>query len=65
MTSKRKIYTKIIQALKKMMPQTPQNQLITVAIMVVGIVLGRKAPLSAISLDVPYPAEPASLEKRI
>jgi hypothetical protein len=58
MTNKRKVYTKI-------MPQTPQNQMITMAMMVAGIVLGRKAQLSAISLEVPHPAKPAGLEKRL
>lgn len=65
MTNKRKVYTKIMQTLKKMMPQTPQNQMVTTAMMVVGIVLGRKAQLSAISLEVPHPAKPASLAKRL
>jgi hypothetical protein len=65
MTDKMKVYTKIMQKLKKMMPQTPQNQMVTTAMMVAGIVLGRKAQLSAISLEVPHPAKPASLEKRM
>ena len=65
MTDKMKVYTKIMQKLKKMMPQTPQNQMVTVAMMVAGIVLGRKAQLSNISLEVPHPAKPASLEKRM
>jgi hypothetical protein len=43
MTDKMKVYTKIMQKLKKMMPQTPQNQMVTIAMMVAGIVLGRKA----------------------
>jgi hypothetical protein len=65
MTNKLKVYTKIMQKLKKMMPQTPQNQMVTIAMMVAGIVSGRKAQLSAISLEVPHPAKPASLEKRM
>ena len=65
MTNKMKVYTKIMQKLKKMMPQTPQNQMVTTAMMIAGIVLGRKAQLSAISLEVPHPAKPASLEKRM
>jgi hypothetical protein len=65
MTEKRKVYTKIMQKLKKMMPQAPQNQMVTVAMMVAGIVLGGKAQLSAMSLEIPHPAKPASLEKRM
>ena len=64
MTDKRKVYSKVRQKLKKMMPTTPQNQVVTIAMMVTGIVLGRKAQLSAMSLEVPHPAKPASLEKR-
>lgn len=65
MTNKMKVYTNTMQTLKKMMPQTPQNQIVTISMMVTGIVLGRKAQLSAISLEVPHPAKPASLEKRM
>ena len=65
MTDKRRVYTKVKQTLKKMMPQTPQNQIVTIAMMVAGIVLGRKTQLSVISLGVPHPAKPASLEKRM
>lgn len=65
MTNNMKVYTKVMQKLKKMMPQTPQNQLVTTAMMVAGIVLGRKAQLSAISFEVPLPAKPASLEKQM
>jgi hypothetical protein len=64
MTDKMRVYTKVKQTLKKMMPSTPQNQMVTIAMMVTGIVLGRKAQLSVMSLEVPQPAKPASLEKR-
>ena len=42
MTDKMKVYTKIMKKLKKMMPQTPQNQMVTTAMMIAGIVLGLK-----------------------
>lgn len=64
MTDKMRVYTKVMQKLKKMMPTMPQNQIVTIAMMVTGIVLGRKAQLSVISLEIPHPAKPASLEKR-
>lgn len=64
MTDKKRVYTKVRQTLKKMMPTIPQNQMVTTAMMVTGIVLGRKAQLSAMSLEVPHPVKPASLEKR-
>lgn len=64
MTDRMKVYTKVMHKLKKMMPTTPQNQVVTIAMMVTGIVLGRKAQLSAMSLEIPHPAKPASLEKR-
>lgn len=64
MTDKKKVYSKVMKKLKKMMPTTPQNQVVTIAMMVTGIVLGRKAQLSVMSLEIPHPAKPASLEKR-
>ena len=64
MTDKMRVYTKVMQKLKKMMPTMPQNQVVTIAMMVTGIVLGRKAQLSVMSLEIPHPAKPASLEKR-
>lgn len=64
MTDKMKVYTKVMQKLKKMMPTVPQNQMVTLAMMVSGIVLSRKAQLSVMSLEIPHPAKPASLEKR-
>lgn len=64
MIDKMKVYTKVMQKLKKMMPTVPQNQVITIAMMVTGIVLGRKAQIGVMSLEIPHPAKPASLEKR-
>lgn len=65
MTDKMKVYTKVMQKLKQMMPTVPQNQVVTIAMMVAGIVLSRKAQLSVMSLEIPHPAKPASLEKRL
>lgn len=64
MTDKMKVYTKVMQKLKKMMPTIPQNQMVTLAMMVSGIVMSRKAQLSVMSLEIPHAAKPASLEKR-
>ena len=61
---KKSLYQDYAKA-QKMMPQAPQNQMVTVAMMVAGIVLGGKAQLSAMSLEIPHPAKPASLEKRM
>jgi hypothetical protein len=36
MTNKMKVYTKIMEKFKKMMPQTPQNQMVTTTMMVAG-----------------------------
>lgn len=64
MTDSQRVYTKVLQTLKKRMPTYKQGHVVTLAMMVTGIVLSSKAQLSALSLEIPYPAKPKSLEKR-
>lgn len=64
MTDKMKVYSKVKQALKKMLPTANQNQVVVLAMMVTGIVMGGKAQLSEMSLHVPEKALPDSLAKR-
>jgi hypothetical protein len=64
MTDKMKVYTKVTKMLKKLMPTASQNHVIVLAMMVAGIVTGRKAQLSEMSLHVPHQAKPESLAKR-
>lgn len=64
MTDKMKVYKKVLKMLKKVMPTAKQNQVVVLAMMVAGIVLGKKAQLSEMSLHIPHSAKPDSIAKR-
>jgi hypothetical protein len=64
MTDSQRVYTKVLQVLKKLMPKHKQGHVVTLAMMISGIVQSGKAQLSAMSLEVPHPAKPKGLEKR-
>jgi len=64
MTNRTKVNSKVTKMLKKMMPTAPQNYICVLSMMVVGIVLGKNAQLSQISLQIPSKAKPASIEKQ-
>jgi hypothetical protein len=65
MTDSQRVYTKVLKTLKKLMPTHKQGHVVTLAMMVSGIVMSQKAHLSAMSLEIPHPAKPKSLEKRM
>lgn len=65
MTDSQRVYIKVLKTLKKLMPTHKQGHVVTLAMMISGIVLSGKAQLSAMSLEVPHPAKPKSLEKRM
>lgn len=65
MTDRLKVYSKVLATLKKMMPSASQCHVIVLAMMVAGIVTGKQAQLSKISLQIPGSAKPQSLEKRL
>lgn len=65
MTDSQRVYIKVLKTLKKLMPTHKQGHVVTLAMMVSGIVLSQKAHLSAMSLEIPHPAKPKSLEKRM
>ena len=65
MTDSQRVYTKVRQTLKELMPTAKQGHVVTLAMMVAGIVLGKKAQLSAMSAEVPADAEDKSIEKRM
>ena len=65
MTDRMRVYTKVLKTLKQLMPQTTQSHVVTLAMMVSGIVLGKKAQLSVMSEEVPAEAKDKSIEKRI
>lgn len=64
MTNRNKVNSKVTKTLKNMMPTASQNHIGVLAMMVVGIILGKNAQLSQISLQIPSKAKPASLEKQ-
>ena len=64
MTDKMKVYTKVLKTMKQMLPTMPENRVVVLAMLVAGIVTGRKAQLSEISLNIPHTAKPESLVKR-
>jgi hypothetical protein len=64
MSNQRRVYTKVLKTLKQMMPTQMQGHVVTLAMMVTGVVVGRKSQLSAMSTEVPHPAKDKSIEKR-
>jgi hypothetical protein len=65
MTDRHKVYTKILKSLKQMMEMDHQGHLVTLAMMITGIVMGRNAQLSAMSTEVPVEAKEKSIEMRL
>lgn len=65
MTDRMRVYTKVLKTLNQLMPQATQGHVVTLAMMVAGIVLGKKAQLSAMSEEIPADAKDKSIEKRI
>jgi len=49
MTDRHKVYTKVGKTLKQMMQMDHQGHLVTLAMMITGIVIGRNAQLSVMS----------------
>lgn len=64
MTNKNKVTAKVTKMLNSLMPTAPQHHIGTLAMMVSGIVFGKNAQLSKMSLEIPTQAKPASLEKQ-
>jgi len=65
MTDRYRVYTKVLKALKQMVSFSRQGHLVTLAMMVSGIVIGKNAQLSAISAEVPTQAKEKSVEMRL
>lgn len=65
MTDRHKVYTKVLKSLKQMMEMDHQGHLVTLAMMITGIVMGRNAQLSAMSAEVPVKAKEKSIEMRL
>jgi len=65
MTDRMKVYTKILKTLKKDLRMFHQGYVVTLAMMITGIVMGKKAQLSVMSAEIPYSAKDKSIEKRM
>jgi hypothetical protein len=60
-----KVYTKVLKTLKRDLRMFHQGYVVTLAMMIAGIVLSKKAQLSAMSAEIPYSAKDRSIEKRM
>jgi len=65
MTDRDKVYTKVKKTIKQMLKLDHQGQEVTLAMMISGIVLSRKAQLSTMSSEVPSKAKDQSIEMRM
>ena len=65
MTDRYKVYTKVLRTLKQMDKLHHPGHVVTLAMMVTGIVLSKKAQLSEMSSEIPSAAKDKSLEMRL
>jgi rhodanese-related sulfurtransferase len=65
MTDRYRVYTKVKKTLKTMMKLDHQGQVVTLAMMIAGIVLSRKAQLSVMSSEIPTATQEKSVEMRM
>jgi hypothetical protein len=65
MTDRHRVYTKVKKTLKQMMKLDHQGQVVTLAMMISGIVMSRKAQLSEMSSEIPTETKEKSVEMRM
>ena len=65
MTDRQKVYTEVLRTLKDLLRGQKQGHVVTLAMMITGIVMSKKAQLSVMSSEVPHWAKAASVEKRM
>jgi len=65
MTDRYRVYTKVKNTLKQMMKLDHQGQVVTLAMMIAGIVMSRKAQLSVMSSEIPTETKEKSVEMRM
>lgn len=65
MTDRQRVYTEVVRTLKDLMRTQKQGHVVTLAMMITGIVMSKKAQLSVMSSEVPHWAKSASIEKRM
>ena len=65
MTDRMKVYTKVLKTLKGQLRMFHQGYLVTLAMMITGIVMSRKAQLAVMSDEIPGEAKNQSIEMRM
>jgi hypothetical protein len=65
MSDNYRVYSRVKNQLKKMMPTQPQGHVVTLAMMIAGIVCGKKAQLGSMSAEVPTDTKDQSTERRM
>lgn len=65
MTDRHRVYTKVKKTLKQIMKLDHQGQVVTLAMMIAGIVMSRKAQLSVMSSEIPGETQEKSIEMRM
>ena len=65
MTDRHRVYTKVKKTLKQIMKLDHQGQVVTLAMMISGIVMSRKAQLSGMSSEIPTETKEKSVEMRM
>ena len=65
MTDRHRVYTKVKKTLKQIMKLDHQGQVVTLAMMIAGIVMSRKAQLSEMSSEIPTETKEKSVEMRM
>jgi hypothetical protein len=65
MTDRLKVYTKVLKTLKGQLRMFHQGHLVTLAMMITGIVMSRKAQLAVMSDEIPSEAKNKSIEMRM
>jgi hypothetical protein len=65
MTDQYQVYTKVLKVLKEMVKLSHPGHVLTLAMMIAGLVTGRKAQLPAVSAEISTDAKDSSVEMRI
>ena len=65
MTDRYKVYTKVLKSIKEVVKDQHPGHTITLAMMITGIVLSKKAQLSEMSSEIPSAAKDKSIEMRL
>ena len=65
MTDRYRVYTKVRKTLTSMIKNQHPGYVLTLAMMIAGIVLGKKAQLSEMAGEIPVPAKDKSIEMRM